>query len=118
MYIQVTFNKAKPMMKKSGVLFKLCLFNDNQTVMCSIISWGADLIWKTKEIQKNSLRESSFNMTGRGDKDIEGELWKFLDTRKGALKNIGGGGPPKICILLTQKEGGLLKNWAASEGGY
>ena len=35
--------------------------------------------------------ESSFNMTrGGGGEDIEGGLWKFLDTQKGALK---------ICIL-------------------
>ena len=35
----------------------------------------------------------------RGDEDIEG-------------------GAPKLCILLTQKEEGLLKNWTTSEGGY
>ena len=54
-----------------------------------------------------SFRESSFNMTSGGDEEIEGELWKFLDTRKGALKKLReGGGAPKICILNNQQEGG------------
>ena len=55
---------------------------------------------------------------GGGMKILRGGLPKFLDTRKGSSEKIRGGGAPKICILLTQKEGGgLLKNWTASEGG-
>ena len=50
-----------------------------------------------------SIRESSFNIT-RGDEDIERGLQKFLDTRKGALKKLGGAA--KICILQNQQEGG------------
>ena len=38
---------------------------------------------------------------------------KFLDTRKGALKKLGGA--PKICIPVG--EGELLKNGTASKGG-
>ena len=35
------------------------------------------------------VRESSFNMTrGRGGEDIEGELWKFLDTRRGGSEKL------------------------------
>ena len=42
------------------------------------------------------IRESSFNMTkGGGMKILRGGLWKFLDTQKGALKKLGGGGAPK-----------------------
>ena len=46
------------------------------------------------------IRESSFNMTRRGDEDIEGGggLRKFLDTRKGGSEKIRGGAR-KICIL-------------------
>ena len=53
----------------------------------------------------------------RGGEVFEGGLQKFLDTRKGGSKKWGGA--PKICILQNQEEwgGGLLKNWAASEGG-
>ena len=60
--------------------------------------------------------ESSFNMAKGGgggeDEEIDGGLQKFLDTQKGGSEKIGGGGEaPKICILLTQKEGGgLLKS--------
>ena len=64
------------------------------------------------------LRESSFNMT-RGDGDIEGEggLQKFLDTRKGAMKKIRGGGLRKFVYFKTNRRGELLKNWTATEGG-
>ena len=45
----------------------------------------------------------------RGDEDIEGELRKFLDTRKGGSEKIGEGGSEN---LHTSKPtgGGLLKN--------
>ena len=55
---------------------------------------------------------------GGGDEDIEGGLRKFLDTRKGGSEKIRGGGAPKTCILQNQQDGGLLKNWTASEGDY
>ena len=42
----------------------------------------------------------------RGDEDIEGGLWKFLDTQKGGSEKKLGGGAPKICILQNQQEGG------------
>ena len=47
-------------------------------------------------------------MTGGrgGDEDIEGGLRKFLNTRKGGSKKLGGGGARKICILQNQQEGG------------
>ena len=47
--------------------------------------------------KKKQLRESSFNMTRRGDEDIEGGLRKFLDTRKGGSEKIRRA--PKICIF-------------------
>ena len=43
-------------------------------------------------------------MTGGGGEDIEGGAPKILDTRKGCFEKVKGA--PKICILLTQKEGG------------
>ena len=52
-------------------------------------------------MNKSVRRESSFNMTsggGGGHEDIEGELRKFLDTRKGVSEIIKGGAA-KICIL-------------------
>ena len=41
---------------------------------------------------------------GGEDEDIKGGVRKFLDTRKGGLKNLGG--TPKICILQNQQERG------------
>ena len=52
---------------------------------------------------RTATRESSFNMTG-GMKILRGGLRKFLDTRKGAMKKLGGA--PKICILQNQQERG------------
>ena len=72
------------------------------------------------------IRESSFNMTREGGEDIEGRLWKFLDTWKGGSKKIvglGGWGSSETLYtsLYTSKptggEGGLLKNWTTSEQG-
>ena len=48
-------------------------------------------------------------MTRGGDEDIDGGLWKFLDTRKGGSEKIRGGakgGTPKISIFQNQQEGG------------
>ena len=42
------------------------------------------------KLKTGDIRESSFNMTWRGDEEIEGGLRKFLDTRRGALKKFGG----------------------------
>ena len=45
-------------------------------------------------------------------KILRGGLQKFLDTRKGAMKKLGGA--PKICILQNQQERG--GHWTASKG--
>ena len=50
------------------------------------------------------LRESSFNMTRRGNEVIEGGLRKFIGTRKGGSEKIRGRAP-NICILQNQQEG-------------
>ena len=43
----------------------------------------------------------------RGDEDIEGGLWKFLDTRKGGSeKKLGGGGLQKFVYFKTNRRGG------------
>ena len=54
------------------------------------------------------FRESSFNMT-RGDKDIDGRLRKFLDTRKGGSEKIRGGGGSENLYTLNPKGGGAPK---------
>ena len=70
---------------------------------------------KERENLHDILRESPFNMT-REDEDIEGGLWKFLDTRKGGSEKIRRGS--ENLYTLNPKGGGerLLKNWTASEG--
>ena len=45
---------------------------------------------KTKHPSLFMFRESSFNMTRRGDEDIEGGLRKFLDTQRGGSEKIVG----------------------------
>ena len=50
--------------------------------------------------------------------EIEGGLRKFLDTPKGGSEKIsGGGGAENLYTSKPTGEGGLLKNWTASEGG-
>ena len=42
----------------------------------------------------------------KGGEDIEGGgLQNFLAPERRALKKLGGGGAPKICILQNQQEG-------------
>ena len=54
-------------------------------------------------MRKNWItRESSFE---EGE-DIEEGAPKIFRHPKGGSKKIGGGGPPKICILQNQQEGG------------
>ena len=55
------------------------------------------------------IRESPFNMTrgGGGGEDIEGGLQKFLDTQKGALKKLeGGGGLQKFVYFKPKRSRG------------
>ena len=48
---------------------------------------------------------------GRGGEDIDGGLREFLDTQKGALKKLGGGGSENLYTLNPKGGGGgLLKN--------
>ena len=63
--------------------------------------------WHSRVLPRQ-VRESSFNMT-RWDEDIEGELGKFLDTRKGGSEKIRGGAH-KFVYFKTNRRGGLLKN--------
>ena len=46
---------------------------------------------------------------GEGMKILRGGPENFQTPERGALKKLGGGGAPKICILLAQKEGGAPK---------
>ena len=59
------------------------------------------------------VRESSFNMTRRGDEDIEGGFQKFLDTRKGGSEKLLGLERGSENLYTTKPigggEGGLLK---------
>ena len=45
-------------------------------------------------------------MSRGGDEDIEGGSKNFETPERGALKKLGGGGAPKICILQNQQERG------------
>ena len=70
------------------------------------------------EVKIILIRESSFNMTKRERGwRYWGGLRKFVDTRKGALKKLGGGGCENLYTSKPTGEGARTKNWTASEGG-
>ena len=93
------------------VISHRCRVTDGESVGVIIISHSC----KVRHGESVGVRESSFNMT-RGVKILRGGgLRKFLDTKRGALKKLGGGA--ENFILQNQQEGGEAhKNSSASEG--